>query len=93
MQIIDFNQRGSARSTLLWRVVFRHLLVVCKDDEAVQSVFGHVSGQEQLMEFPAALLRFLRHVVGQWLAEQETADSSKALQRLHVAELALKNGT
>lgn len=59
----------------------------------MQSVFGHVSGQEQLLEFPAALLRFLRHVVGPWLAEQESADGSKALQRLHLAEVALKSGS
>ena len=82
-----------SRSTLLWRITFRHLLSVCKDNEAVQSVFGRMAGQEQLLEFRASLLTFLRLVVGPWLAEQEHKDheqSDTILQRLRTAEVALK---
>lgn len=75
----------------MWQASFRHLLIVCKDEEAVQSVFSHGAGQEQLVEFAAALLTFLRRVVGPWLAKQDDADASKALQRLQIAEVTLKN--
>lgn len=92
VQVVDFNHKASAKSTLLWRVTFRHLLISCKDEEAVQSVFSHGAGQEQLMEFAASLLTFLRCVVGPWLAEQEGADETLALQRLQLAEVTLKNG-
>lgn len=91
MQVIDFNHKTSAKSELLWRATFRHLLVVCKDEDAVQSVFSHGAGQEQLMEFAAALLTFLRRVVGPWLAEQEEAEGALALKRLQLAEVTLKN--
>lgn len=90
LQVVDFNDRASAKSALLWRVTFRHLLVVCKDEEAVQSVFSHGAGQEQLLEFAAALLTFLRQVVGPWLAKQEGSDGALALQRLQLAEATLK---
>ena len=71
----------------------RHLLSVCKDNEAVQSIFSRMSGQEQLMEFRASLLTFLKLVVGPWLAEQEQQDhgSHIVLQRLRIAEIALKS--
>ena len=81
---------------MLWRIMFRHLLAACKDNEAVESVFSRITGQEQLLEFRAALLTFLRLVVGPWLADERQADmeqNSVALQRLRVAELALKAAT
>lgn len=84
----------TAKSTLLWRIMFRHLLAVCKDNEAVESVFSRITGQEQLLEFRAALLTFLRLVVGPWLAMDNSTEStvnSIALQRLTVAEVALKS--
>ena len=52
-----------------------------------------MAGQEQLLEFRASLLTFLRLVVGPWLAEQEHQDhkqSDTILQRLRTAEVALK---
>lgn len=83
----------TARSTLLWRIMFRHLLAVCKDNEAVESVFSRITGQDQLLEFRAALLTFLRLVVGPWLAGESTDSTvnSIALQHLRVAEVALKS--
>ena len=84
----------TAKSTLLWRVMFRHLLAVCKDVDAVESVFSRITGQDQLLEFRAALLTFLRLVVGHWLADESRTESSLnsiALQRLRVAEIALKS--
>ena len=86
----------TAKSTLLWRIMFRHLLAVCKDVDAVESVFSRITGQDQLLEFRAALLTFLRLVVGPWLADESRTDSSLnsiALQRLRVAELALKSSS
>ena len=84
----------TVKSTLLWRVMFRHLLAVCKDVDAVESVFSRITGQDQLLEFRAALLTFLRLVVGPWLADESRTESSLnsiALQRLRVAEIALKS--
>ena len=84
----------SARSTLLWRVTFRHLLLVCKDNEAVQSVFSRLVSQQQLQAFRTSLLTFLRLVVGPWLAEQEgenLEEGDALLQRLQLAETALKS--
>lgn len=93
LQVVEFSTTMPSRSTLLWRITFRHLLSACKDNEAVQSVFGRMAGQEQLLEFRASLLTFLRLVVGPWLAEQEHQDhkqSDTILQRLRTAEVALK---
>lgn len=91
---MEFSTTMAAKSMLLWRIMFRHLLAVCKDNEAVESVFSRITGQEQLLEFKAALLTFLRLVVGPWLADESRTDStlnSIALQRLRVAELALNS--
>lgn len=96
VQVVEFSTTMTARSMLLWRIMFRHLLAVCKDSEAVQSVFSRMASQEQLQEFRAALLTFLRLVVGPWLAEQEQQDHAHhdvILQRLRLAELALKSST
>lgn len=95
MQIVEFSLTMTAKSTLLWRIMFRHLLTVCKDADAVESVFSCITGQDQLHEFRANLLTFLRLVVGPWLADESRTESilnSIALQRLRVAELALKSG-
>lgn len=92
LQVVEFSTTMTARSTLLWRIMFRHLLAVCKDSEAVKSVFSRITGQDQLLEFRAALLTFLRLVVGPWLAGESSTKSavnSIALQRLRVAEVAL----
>ena len=94
LQIVEFSTTMTARSTLLWRIMFQHLLAVCKDNEAVESVFSRITGQDQLLEFRAALLTFLRLVVGPWLAGESSTDStvnSIVLQRLRVAEVALKS--
>ena len=94
-QVVDFSTSMSAKSTLLWRITFRHLLSCCKDNAAVESAFSRVTGQEQLHDFNTALLTFLRLVVGPWLADEGAADaeqSSLVLQRLRVAEMTLKSG-
>lgn len=94
LQVVEFSTTMTARSMLLWRITFRHLLSVCKDNESVQSVFSRIAGQEQLDEFRASLLTFLRLVVGPWLAEQDREDhqcGNDVLQRLRLAEVALKS--
>ncbi|KAL3133156.1 hypothetical protein ABBQ38_007050 [Trebouxia sp. C0009 RCD-2024] len=93
LKVVEFSTTMTARSTLLWRIMFRHLLAVCKDNEAVESVFSRITGQDQLLEFRAALLTFLRLVVGPWLAGESTDSTvnSIALQHLRVAEVALKS--
>ena len=93
LQVVEFSTTMPARSMLLWRIMFRHLLSVSKDTEAVQAIFTRMAGQEQLLEFRASLLTFLRLVLGPWLAdeEQEHAQGQHTLQRLRVAEAALKS--
>ena len=84
----------TARSMLLWRITFRHMLSICKDNDSVQSVFSRIAGQEQLDEFRASLLTFLRLVVGPWLAEEDREDhhhDNDVLHRLRLAEVALKS--
>ena len=94
LQVVEFSTTMKARSTLLWRIMFRHLLHTCKDNEAVESILSRITGQGKLHEFKAALLTFLRLVVGPWLADESTKDleqDSVALQRLRIAETALKS--
>ena len=93
MQVVDFSTALPARSILLWRITFKHLLLTCKDDAAVQSVFGRLVSQDQLGEFRASLVTFLRLVVGPWLAEQEQQHPAKeksVLHQLRLAEVVLK---
>ena len=96
LQIVEFSTTMTAKSNLLWRVMFRHLLTVCNDVDAVESVFSRITGQDQLLEFRATLLTFLRLVVGPWLADESRTESTLngiALQRLRVAEQALKSSS
>lgn len=70
------------------------MLSICKDNDSVQSVFSRIAGQEQLDEFRASLLTFLRLVVGPWLAEEDREDhqyDNDVLHRLRLAEVALKS--
>lgn len=94
LQVVEFSTTMTARSMLMWRITFRHMLSICKDNDSVQSVFSRIAGQEQLDEFRASLLTFLRLVVGPWLAEEDGEDhqyGNDVLQRLRLAELALKS--
>ncbi|DBA70559.1 TPA: hypothetical protein ACH3X2_011953 [Trebouxia sp. C0005] len=94
LKVVEFSTTMTARSMLLWRITFRHMLSVCKDNDSVQSVFSRIAGQEQLEEFRASLLTFLRLVVGPWLAEEDREDhqyGNDVLQRLRLAEVALKS--
>lgn len=96
LQVVEFSTTMKARSTLLWRIMFRHLLFTCKDNEAVESIFSRITGQGQLHEFRAVLLTFLRLVVGPWLADESKKDllqNSIALQRLRIAETVLKSSS
>lgn len=67
------------RGVFFWRLFFRHLLTGCKDGGDVQDVFLRLTAQKKAYgALVAALLVFVRNVVGPWLASQDAVHSDAA---------------